>query len=206
MIKRRNLQNHERLKDYNRWQKNKDNGSEIGDRVKARVRANNEIVELSVIMEEELEGELVYISQKTMTIKIETDKGKTHTFKVDEDAKIYKDNKKSSFEDLEKGDYVELIIYKDEVTRIDAESAEEEITELEGILKELTIGKKDYIVVLVEDEKDDDKYVEWKLELSKDVIVKIDGKKSDLRKLETGFYVELEIKDGLVLVIEAEKD
>ncbi|HHU69169.1 MAG TPA: hypothetical protein GXZ31_02575 [Thermoanaerobacterales bacterium] len=179
---------------------------EIGDRVKARVRANNEIVELSVIMEEELEGELVYISQKTMTIKIETDKGKTHTFKVDEDAKIYKDNKKSSFEDLEKGDYVELIIYKDEVTRIDAESAEEEITELEGILKELTIGKKDYIVVLVEDEKDDDKYVEWKLELSKDVIVKIDGKKSDLRKLETGFYVELEIKDGLVLVIEAEKD
>ena len=77
---------------------------------------------------------------------------------------------------------------------------------MEGILKELTIGKKDYIVVLVEDEKDDDKYVEWKLELSKDVIVKIDGKKSDLRKLETGFYVELEIKDGLVLVIEAEKD
>ena len=125
---------------------------------------------------------------------------------LSKDVLVKLDGKKVSYKDLEKGDYVELTIYKDEVTKIDAESAEEGIIELEGILKELTIGKKDYIVVLVEDEKDDDKYVEWKLELSKDVIVKIDGKKSDLRKLETGFYVELEIKDGLVLVIEAEKD
>ena len=59
----------------------------------------------------------------------------------------------------------------------------EEITELEG-MQELTIGKKDYIVVLVEDEKDDDKYVEWKLELSKDVLVKLDGKRFLIKTLK----------------------
>lgn len=118
---------------------------------------------------------------------------------VSEKAKIQLDKKDIKFEDLRKGDEVDIKLDKDNtVTELKATRTEDAQYTVNG--KFLVAIKDQKKIYLYKDEKT----VEYQLDSN--VVVKINGEKSKLDDLENGMEVKLTLDNDKVTLIEGIKD
>ncbi|NPV44048.1 MAG: S-layer homology domain-containing protein [Firmicutes bacterium] len=174
----------------------------IGDWAKAQVRSNREIVEISVRIKRELEGEVIFTTLNPLSIRIEKEDGDRYTLNVDENVKVTRERKRVSFRTIEKGEFVKLVMIRGVVTEIEIIN-EEAGFEDEGVIKEIKLASRNYITIIKEAQngaKEEKAY-----RVSDDAEIKLDGKKVGFSDLKPGYEVELEGKDGIVIKIDAER-
>lgn len=175
----------------------------IGDWAKAQVRSNREIVEISVRVKREFEGEVISTTLKNpLSIRIKTENGDRYTLNVDENVKVTRERKRVSFRTIEKGEYVKLVLIRGVVTEIEIIDEESEFED-EGVIKEIKLGSRNYITIVKEIRNGTEE--EKTYGVLDDAEIKLDGEKVDFSNLKPGYEVELEGKDGIVTKIDAER-
>jgi hypothetical protein len=172
----------------------------IGDWAKAQVRSNREIVEISVRVKKEFEGEVISTTLNPLSIRIKTENGDRYTLNVDENVKVTRESKRVSFRTIEKGEYVKLVLIRGVVTEIEIIDEESEFED-EGVIKEIKLGSRNYITIVKEIKNGTEE--EKTYSVLDDAEIKLDGKKVDFSDLKPGYEVELEGKDGIVTKIDA---
>ncbi|MGI6604860.1 MAG: S-layer homology domain-containing protein [bacterium] len=173
-----------------------------GDEVEV-VASGNEALSIEATRpepeEKEVSGKiaaLVFGREPSLTVR--TSAGRTATYKVTEDTRIILDGKRATLDVLRIGWEVELIVLENEALEVEATSPEPEEYELEGKLVQLKFGENNSLIVENEDGR------QHELRIANNVRVRLDGKASTLWQLEIGMEVELHIKSGLVIAIEAQ--
>ncbi|HWQ74091.1 MAG TPA: S-layer homology domain-containing protein [Syntrophomonas sp.] len=140
---------------------------------------------------DEIEGKFVKATSGTITIKLEN--GSKKTYNVRADANIERDGEEIDLADLEDGELVELELEDGVVVDIQAEAAE--VDEIEGTFVKATNGT--ITIKLANGNKKT-------YNVRADANIERDGEEVDLEDLEAGDTVELELKNGVVVDIQAE--
>ncbi len=123
-------------------------------------------------------------------------KGSQETeYPVDDDAQVRRDGRNRGFEDLRRGDEIEITIEYGIVTKIEADSVDREV---EGTLESLAIGRPHQLTILKKD-GETETFI-----LPVDVKIELDGKTASVYDLRLDYFLEIEVESDEVVGIEAE--
>ncbi|MDD4834752.1 MAG: S-layer homology domain-containing protein [Lutispora sp.] len=136
-------------------------------------------------------GVLNKIDNNYIYIKVGTSPVSTK-YEISEDAKVYVNNKAADIEDLKLDMNLKLTLVNDIVTKI---SADYQVNEVEGTIQFVDISKKQIRV------KYDTRLTTYKVDDSTEIT--LDGKISELKKLEFGMKVTVELVNNKVTRIDA---
>ncbi len=156
---------------------------------------------------QEIKGVITAVSPGTNgegTLKVKKDDGKLLTLEVSDEAIIFMDKKRVTLEQLKVDSAVNLLTNTQGIVIFISAYQPEEPLPVEdydlvkGTLKSVvTIDKSTSIVLMVGG-------TEVTLDLSKDAILKLNGKSADIADLKPGQKIEAKVTDDQVVAIEAE--
>lgn len=129
-------------------------------------------------------------------IKIRNENGERLAFKPDEQTKIYLDGKETSFDKLSLGLEVQVVIKEGIIVKIEAKSISKGET-FEGIIKGITIGNNQGVVILTDNNKQLSFTVDEKTKIS------LKGKSVSFDKIKLNYRVKVVAEDKKALEIEA---
>ncbi|MDD3298351.1 MAG: S-layer homology domain-containing protein [Firmicutes bacterium] len=167
-----------------------------GDSVRLKVDDRNRVIKLSaegdhdIDEKEEVEGTIYKLRDDQIRVKVGNN---YYTFDIEDDTKVYIDEKKAEAEDLMADMPVVVRFQGDTALRIMAESLE---TELEGVITGLS-AKDDTITVKVGSRT-------RTLSVNKNTAVRVNGKAAGFKELAVGMKVTVRYRAGLALRINAE--
>ncbi len=151
------------------------------------------IVELDEVVK--VEGTISYIAASSRTIKVEKSNGSVVNLTIPNDAEItVNDDEDESFSDLVKGMKVEVEITDERVTKV---TAEDTITEVEGILTGISISTEKKITLKVGS-------TSKTYTVASDVKVVIDGETARVEDLRVNSELTLKFTNGILVEIEKE--
>lgn len=172
------------------WEKTKDTPQQNEDTKEDNTEKNTKV-----------EGTIDNLDKVRNIITVKQADGKKTSYEIENDVKIYIDNKLSSFRDLETGQKVVIFLGKT-VQRVEALRDEKPVSKpSEDTIKaafKAVITSADIIIVENIDTLEEERY-----SLATDVEVLRYDKKADLVDLRVGEYVILSLKNDKVVKIEA---
>ena len=119
-------------------------------------------------------------------------------YEIDEDVRVYINNRRDNLSGLTVGDIITLVITDGLVTEIDA-IGQNRSTEVTGTLREILMSRPNRITIVDRDNKEST-YV-----LSDDVSIYVNDTRASLSDLSVNATVELTIRNGEVTEIEASR-
>lgn len=157
-------------------------------------------VKIEVVSEvSSVEGEIYDLISSSRKITVEKSNGTKVTYTVPTDAEIEVNSEDDAeFSDLEEGMIVELTIVDDEVTEIDAEDTEDEVTEVKGTITSINTSNE-----TIDVKQSNGKVVT--LTIPDDAEITVNSEEDeDFSDLEKGMKVEVELVNDEVTEVIAE--
>ncbi|KUO74371.1 MAG: hypothetical protein APF77_16310 [Clostridia bacterium BRH_c25] len=168
------------------------------DTVRFVDEVNNRLSEVKIVELDKavnVEGTISSINTSNKTIRVEKSNGSVVTLSIPNDAAItVNDNENESFSDLVKGMKVEVEIIDERVSRV---IAEDNLTEIEGILTGISISTEKKIVLKVGS-------TSKTYTVASDVMVIVDGSTARVEDLRVNDELTLKFSNGLLVEIEKE--
>lgn len=156
---------------------------------------NDKLAEVRLVELDEVvtvEGVIYSVSSSSKVLKVQKSNGSVVSYTVPDDAEIYINDDEEDFSDLEKNMKVKVEITDQRVSKI---TAEDNITEVEGILTGITISSEKKITVKV-----GSSYKTYTVD--SDVKVIIDDSTAKLEQLTVNSEITLRFSNGLLTEIE----
>ncbi len=154
-------------------------------------------------IEEDIKGTVKSVSTSTnkITVEYESDRTtKTVELAVDKNTNIYVNDKKADLKDIKAGDSVELKVKNKLVLQMDAKS---KLSEIEGIIKEITIDTKEVTpkhFIKITNAKDETK----EYEIDPKAYIYRKGRSAKIEELRIGDKVILDLEYDIVMEIDAD--
>ncbi|WP_069650540.1 S-layer homology domain-containing protein [Caloranaerobacter ferrireducens] len=167
-----------------------------GDLVQLKIK-NNKITEIIAESKgKHIKGiikEIKYNPEPNLTV--EDENGNLYEFPIDNKVKIERNSKNAVITDLRNGDKVEIDVEYNVIIEIKAEALKDED---EGIIKAILISSKPKLTILNKDGEEVSYYI------SKNVDIKIDGKKDSIYGLRLGYFAEIDIESNEIVSMKIE--
>ncbi|NMB26834.1 MAG: S-layer homology domain-containing protein [Tissierellia bacterium] len=122
----------------------------------------------------------------------------SHRYQVSSEARIRRNNRRASVEDLRVKDKIYMEVEYDEIIDIEAKAIEKEVT---GLVTKVLMRLNESTEIVV---KDLDTKKEETFVLGKDVSVKINRRKANSYEIRPGYYVEMEVEGDEITRIYAD--
>lgn len=166
---------------------------------------NNVVLEIEATAKSgKLQGEIVDLQTKRTSgktiyyISIQNSKMEDTEYELDEDVYISRNNSKASFEDLRKGDAVELELEYGLVIDIDADVVEKDV---EGFITAISTRLNMGVEITIKNKATDK---EETYALGRNVKIKVDNSTANSFDLNVGYYVEAVIEGNEIVEIYAD--
>ncbi|RKD22008.1 S-layer homology domain-containing protein [Caminicella sporogenes DSM 14501] len=143
-----------------------------------------------------LESDVIFKDKPELKIRLNNNK--VLEFEIDDKAYIRRDRRKADLDDLSKGDIATITVQYNKIVEIIASSRSEKDKD-EGRIKQIVIGTPSKITIVTDDDE------EATYEVARDVDVEIDDEDAELNDLDINYYVKLDIENGRIVEIRAEK-